>query len=87
LGFHFELSYRLPALKTSRAGLDILPHRFLKIALDSPKGLIYHVFMSASTISTFQLFALFPDQEAARVYLESRLWPQGPTCSVCKSKG
>jgi len=41
--------------------------------------------MSASTISTFQLFALFPDQEAARVYLEARLWPQGPTCSVCKS--
>jgi transposase-like protein len=39
--------------------------------------------MSQSTISTFQLFSLFPDQEAARVYLEARLWPNGPTCSVC----
>jgi hypothetical protein len=26
--------------------------------------------MSRSTISTFQLFALFPDEEAARIYLE-----------------
>ncbi len=35
------------------------------------------------TISTFQLFKLFPDQEAARTYLEARLWPNGPTCPVC----
>lgn len=35
------------------------------------------------TISTFQLFKLFPDQEAARSYLESRLWPEGPRCPVC----
>ncbi len=35
------------------------------------------------TISTFQLFALFPNQESARVYLESRLWPNGPRCPVC----
>jgi len=41
--------------------------------------------MSKSTISTFQLFALFPDQETARVYLEGRLWPNGPVCSDCKS--
>lgn len=27
------------------------------------------------TISTFELFKLFPDQETARTYLESRLWP------------
>lgn len=39
--------------------------------------------MSKSTISTFELFALFPDQETARVYLESRLWPHGPRCPVC----
>jgi transposase-like protein len=39
--------------------------------------------MSKSTISTFQLFEMFPDQETARVYLESRLWPNGPHCSVC----
>ena len=41
--------------------------------------------MSKSTISTFQLFSLIPDQETARVYLESRLWLNGPTCSVCGS--
>lgn len=34
--------------------------------------------MSKSTISTFQLFDLFPDQQSAREYLESRLWPDGP---------
>ncbi len=39
--------------------------------------------MSKSTISTFQLFAMFPDQETARMYLEGRLWPNGPTCPVC----
>ncbi|MFL6689823.1 MAG: IS1595 family transposase, partial [Alphaproteobacteria bacterium] len=39
--------------------------------------------MSKSTISTFQLFAMFPDQETARVYLEGRLWPKGPKCPVC----
>ena len=32
--------------------------------------------MSKSTISTFELFALIPDAETARVYLESRLWPK-----------
>lgn len=41
--------------------------------------------MSKSTISTFQLFQMFPDQEAARKYLEGRLWPQGPRCPVCSS--
>jgi transposase-like protein len=42
--------------------------------------------MSKSTISTFQLFAKFPDQESARIYLESILWPDGPTCSICQSR-
>ena len=42
--------------------------------------------MSRSTISTFQLFALIPDQETARLYLESRLWPNGVVCPTC-SKG
>jgi transposase-like protein len=41
--------------------------------------------MSKSTISTFQLFALIPDAETARAYLEARLWPQGPRCPVCRS--
>ncbi len=40
--------------------------------------------MSKSTISTFELFEMFPDAESARVYLESRLWPEGPRCPVCK---
>ena len=39
--------------------------------------------MSKSTISTFQLFAMFPDQETARIYLEKNLWPEGPKCPVC----
>jgi transposase-like protein len=41
--------------------------------------------MSKSTISTFQLFALFPNEEVARQYLEGRLWPSGPICPECKS--
>lgn len=41
--------------------------------------------MSKSTISTFQLFALFPDEDAARLYLEARLWPDGPVCPECHS--
>jgi transposase-like protein len=41
--------------------------------------------MSKSTISTFELFKMFPDQETARVYLEGRLWPNGPRCPVCAS--
>src|SRR3984893_3972264 len=39
--------------------------------------------MSKITISTFELFAMFPNQETARVYLENNLWPEGPTCPVC----
>lgn len=35
------------------------------------------------TISTFQLFKMFPDQETARTYLEKRLWPNGCRCPVC----
>lgn len=36
------------------------------------------------TISTLQLFEMFPDEETARKYLESRLWPNGARCPVCK---
>jgi transposase-like protein len=39
--------------------------------------------MSKSTISTFELFAMIPDAETARTYLEARLWPEGPKCPVC----
>lgn len=35
------------------------------------------------TISTFQLFNMFPDQEAAREYLEGRLWAKGVKCPAC----
>src|SRR6202795_4544744 len=41
--------------------------------------------MSRSTISTFKLFEMYPDEASARVYLESRLWPNGVTCPECKS--
>jgi transposase-like protein len=41
--------------------------------------------MSKSTISTFQLFQMFPDAESARLYLESRLWPDGAVCPACKA--
>jgi transposase-like protein len=39
--------------------------------------------MSKSTINTFQLFQMFPDEPTARVYLEGRLWPKGTTCPTC----
>ena len=42
--------------------------------------------MSQSTISTLQLFAMFPDAESARLYLESRLWPNGVTCPTCSGQ-
>jgi len=35
------------------------------------------------TISTFQLFQLYPDAEAGRKYLEAVLWPKGARCPVC----
>jgi len=35
------------------------------------------------TLSTFQLFQMFPDEESARKYLEGRLWPDGVKCRVC----
>ena len=41
--------------------------------------------MSRSTISTFQLFAQFPDEPSAIVYLEKQLWPNGPICPECKT--
>ncbi len=41
--------------------------------------------MSKSTISTFKLFETFPDEEAARLYLEGLLWPNGVKCPDCKS--
>lgn len=37
------------------------------------------------TISTFQIFQMFPDQESARLYLEARLWPNGVKCPICAS--
>lgn len=35
------------------------------------------------TISTFQLMSMFPDEAAAREYLESRRWPKGVCCPTC----
>jgi len=39
--------------------------------------------MSRSTISTFDLFKLFPDSTAARTYLEGRRWSKGVVCPYC----
>lgn len=41
--------------------------------------------MNKITISTFELFKMFPDQHSAIVYLESRLWPNGVRCPSCKN--
>ena len=43
--------------------------------------------MSRSTISTFQLFAKFPDESSAIAYFEKRLWPNGPICPTCRKTG
>ncbi len=40
--------------------------------------------MSRSTISTFQLFEKFPNEETAYSYIEKQLWPNGPVCPRCK---
>lgn len=42
--------------------------------------------MSKSTISTYDLMKIIPDAESARLYLESRIWQDGPVCSDCKSE-
>jgi transposase-like protein len=39
-----------------------------------------------SKISSFQLVQKFPNQEAARLYLEDRLWPKGAKCPTCGGK-
>ncbi len=41
--------------------------------------------MSKSTISTYELMQMFPTQEDARLYLEARMWPEGPRCPFCAS--
>ena len=35
------------------------------------------------TVSTFELFAMIPDAEAARLYLEGRRWHGSPSCPLC----
>lgn len=39
--------------------------------------------MSRSTISTFELFEMFPSAESARVYFEGQRWLDGPVCPAC----
>jgi transposase-like protein len=39
--------------------------------------------VSKSTISTFELFQMFPDQESASTYFEAKRWPDGPVCPAC----
>lgn len=40
--------------------------------------------MSRSTISTYQVFKLFPDEATARTYIEGRRWPNGVICPNCQ---
>ena len=40
--------------------------------------------MSRSTISTYQVFQMFPDQETARDFMEQKRWPNGPQCPHCQ---
>ena len=37
------------------------------------------------TISTYEFFQKFPDEQAAVAYMESRRWPDGITCAYCDS--
>jgi transposase-like protein len=37
-------------------------------------------------ISTFQVFAMIPDAEAARLYLEGCLWANGVVCPTCSGQ-
>lgn len=39
--------------------------------------------MSRSTISLYQLAKMYPNEEAARSYMESRRWPNGAACPAC----
>lgn len=39
--------------------------------------------MSRSTISTLELFQMFPDAESARAYFKARRWPDGAVCPAC----
>jgi transposase-like protein len=40
--------------------------------------------MSRSTISTYQIFQMFPDEATARNYMEKRRWPNGTVCPGCQ---
>lgn len=42
--------------------------------------------MSRSTISTFELSEMFPNEDAARQYIEAYRWPNGPVCPICKEE-
>ena len=39
--------------------------------------------MNRTTISLIELFNRFPDQEAARSYMEAQRWPEGTVCPHC----
>jgi len=40
--------------------------------------------MSRSTISVFKLSEMFPNEEAARQYIEAYRWPEGAVCPHCR---
>jgi transposase-like protein len=40
--------------------------------------------MSRSTVSTYEIFKMFPDEPTARAYLEAQRWPNGAVCPQCQ---
>lgn len=38
-------------------------------------------------LSLLEVFALYPDAEAARLYLEAKRWPSGVVCPACAATG
>ena len=39
--------------------------------------------MSKSTISTFELFQMFPEHASVVAYFERTRWPDGAVCPAC----
>jgi transposase-like protein len=42
--------------------------------------------VSKATISTFELFQMFPSAESARDYFEQKRWPNGAICPACNEE-
>lgn len=43
--------------------------------------------MKVKVLSLLEVFTLYPDAEAARLYLEAKRWPSGVVCPACSATG